>query len=383
MSRGQEIVNMQMVLSKEAENIMYEYYNDNAFKMKNIVRSIIKRFGDLISQKDEDDFFSQANEQFLFCIQNWDSTKSKFDTYFINCMINAARTIVTRKNTKKRYLDTHAVSIFDVMSNDELEIKEVIEDKTQNIEKILELDVDEAVYNYYNSLSDIQRQIVDYRLAGYTVAEISELMGYNIYKIKHEVKMMRSLPGAEAIKQKQKRVRKVEQKTEIEVVNTETETLDSSLENTPKRQSKMRVIASMNLEKFIQTMYEEEHKSYDTISKILLKEYDIEISATTIRKYCLENDLCKQQLIMKTQKNLLRYNKSILDDYRDYIREKIEHEYPYLIISKILIQDFGLNIDENIVKRYCISHGFTRQDISIKNEYYQNPTLSWCSKAIM
>ncbi len=91
------------------ENILNDYYTNNARKLHSVVNKILIRFGGL-SEKDTDDFYSLANEVFLEAIKRYDGEKS-FDGFLYSCLSNKIKTEMTRRNRYKRQADRMSISI--------------------------------------------------------------------------------------------------------------------------------------------------------------------------------------------------------------------------------------------------------------------------------
>lgn len=86
-----------------------EYYRHDGRKLKNLVDKILTTYGG-ISQKDYDDFYSEANETIVKAILRYDNTRN-FDTYIYSCLVNKIKTEITRRNRFKRMADRTSVSI--------------------------------------------------------------------------------------------------------------------------------------------------------------------------------------------------------------------------------------------------------------------------------
>lgn len=82
------------------EQIVLEYYSDNAKRLRAVTDRILMRFGG-ISQKDYDDFYSLANEVFTKVLRTYDGTQ-KFENYIYSCLSNKIKTEFTYRNRSKR-----------------------------------------------------------------------------------------------------------------------------------------------------------------------------------------------------------------------------------------------------------------------------------------
>ena len=91
------------------DNLLEEYYTQNARKLRRMVDRILRRFSG-ISQKDYDDFYSLANEVFTGALRRFDGTQS-FEGFLYACLFNRIKTEFTKRNREKRKTDTQSVSL--------------------------------------------------------------------------------------------------------------------------------------------------------------------------------------------------------------------------------------------------------------------------------
>lgn len=162
------------------EKIIHSYYRNNAFKLHKLVDKILYklRFFNI----DKDDFYSLANELFIYAIEDYDKDKSCFESFLEGRLTRKFCTFMRddnrdkRKNTYKKKIKQEdgtfieqKVIVYDRSIYEELEegclLLEIIEDKKNSIEKEM-LDKDESeekwckeVKQYLDSLSPLQRKI--------------------------------------------------------------------------------------------------------------------------------------------------------------------------------------------------------------------------------
>lgn len=86
-----------------------EYYGDNAKKLHKVVDRILQKFGGM-SGKDNDDFYSLANEVFVDVLRRYDGVQS-FDGFLYSCLQNKIKSEITRRNREKRRADRMCVSL--------------------------------------------------------------------------------------------------------------------------------------------------------------------------------------------------------------------------------------------------------------------------------
>ena len=107
------------------DQIVLQYYADNARKLRKLVDRILSEFGGL-ADKDFDDFYSLANEVFVDVMKRYDESQS-FHAFLFSCLSNRIKTEMTKRNCEKRRADRMSVSIDSLLGEDEdLTIKDVI-----------------------------------------------------------------------------------------------------------------------------------------------------------------------------------------------------------------------------------------------------------------
>lgn len=158
------------------EQIMNEYYADNAQKLHGIVDKILVKFGGL-QGKDKDDFYSLANEVFVDAMRRYDGVQT-FDGFLYSCLCNKMKTEITKRNRYKRKAERLAVSIdtpigdsedstlADVIADDFDMEKEVWGEKEEGYSKEMTL--------YLKRLSRMQKEILKFIISGYSPHEIQK-----------------------------------------------------------------------------------------------------------------------------------------------------------------------------------------------------------------
>ena len=91
------------------DQILYSYYANNARKLHKIVDRILYKFGGIYG-KDKDDFYSLANEVFVYAMRRYDGAQS-FDGFLYSCLKNKILSEITKRNREKRRADRIALSI--------------------------------------------------------------------------------------------------------------------------------------------------------------------------------------------------------------------------------------------------------------------------------
>ncbi len=156
------------------EQILNDYYKDEAKKLHNMVDKILFK---LRFDVDNEDFYSLANEVFADALRRYDN-KQDFDGFLYSCLTNKFKTEMTRRNRYKRQIDKMTISIdTPIDDNEKNTIGDIIADKF-TIEKELFEEKEEGYSKkmllYLNRLSEVQKKILQLIIAGYSSNEIRE-----------------------------------------------------------------------------------------------------------------------------------------------------------------------------------------------------------------
>lgn len=169
------------------EQILNSYYENNARKLHKVVDAILLKFGG-ITDKDYQDFYSLANEVFVNAIRRYDNSQS-FDGFLYSCLSNKIKSEITARNRIKRQSDRKSVSIETPVGEDDSTIGDFLCSSTDIESELLdEQDIlcDEKVKKYLDSLSSVQRKIVEMKMNDIPVSKIKNKLGlsdreYNNY----------------------------------------------------------------------------------------------------------------------------------------------------------------------------------------------------------
>lgn len=167
--------------TKEMERTVFmeeqikEYYANNAQKLRRIVDRILLKFGGL-SEKDQDDFYSLANEVFVDVLGRYDSVQS-FDTFLYSCLSNKIKTEITRRNRYKRKADHMTVSIDTPIGDEEdCTLGDMIADSFDMNQIIFGEENSKSIKieRYLERLSKLQREVVKLLADSYGAGEIQK-----------------------------------------------------------------------------------------------------------------------------------------------------------------------------------------------------------------
>lgn len=138
------------------EELLEEYYENNASKLKSLIRLLVAKYG--VVNKDIDDYYSVGNEVFTLCLNSFNEDMSKFETYLTRCLSKRFKNEIIAKNSKKRKAEV--VSGDDSLM-DSAESKYGVEDVT-------------ILFHIIEKLPREEYDLCLYRINGYTDTEIKK-----------------------------------------------------------------------------------------------------------------------------------------------------------------------------------------------------------------
>lgn len=154
------------------------YFQNDAKKLNIMIDKILFK---LKFDVDKSDFYSLGNEIFLDALCRYDE-KQDFNGFLYSCLTNKFKTEMTRRNRKKRQADKMALS-WETPVGDEgnSTLSDMIASNI-NIEKEIlgddaDIIMDEKIERYLNSLSKIQRKIIEMKMQNVEVQNIKEELG--------------------------------------------------------------------------------------------------------------------------------------------------------------------------------------------------------------
>lgn len=131
---------------------------------------------------EKSDFYSLGSEIFLDALCRYDEMQD-FNGFLYSCLTNKFKTEMTRRNRQKRQADKNSISI-DTRIGDEdgkCTLGDMIASNI-NIEKEIlgddaDIIMDEKIERYLESLSKIQRKIIEMKMQNVEVQHIKEELG--------------------------------------------------------------------------------------------------------------------------------------------------------------------------------------------------------------
>lgn len=169
----------------KAETINY-YMADEMRVLKRIVRRMIAKYSEkTFSQKDEDDFFSLAALTLFKATESYDESKNdNFDAFFKGCLHRKFTSMLRDSNREMRrarveYVDSDGITHIEYLQDVSLDAP-VTEDGITLGETIPAKDTgtgySEELLDYWDSLTDFQRIIIQSIADGYKEFEVREMM---------------------------------------------------------------------------------------------------------------------------------------------------------------------------------------------------------------
>lgn len=177
------------------EQILITYYADNARKLHRTVDRILLRFGGL-SNKDVDDFYSLANETFVYAMKRYDGEQS-FDGFLYSCLSNKIKSEITRRNREKRKADRMCTSLDTPVGDDDgMTIGNIIADDFDTFEEATKGQesgkYQDKVQQYISKLSTRQINILNFLIDGYAPCEIRAMLEISANDYAVDMQFMRS-----------------------------------------------------------------------------------------------------------------------------------------------------------------------------------------------
>jgi len=164
-----------IIIPEYMKPIVYSYYSNNAKPLYNMVDKILYKLHFI--DVDKNDFYSLANEIFMYVVRDYDSSKS-FDGFLYSCLYKKFCTEMTKRQREKRKADRLAISIDTPIGDDKNStIGDMIADDFSIEKEIFEKDEEgysRKMLLYLSRLSCIQREILRLNIAGYLPNEIRE-----------------------------------------------------------------------------------------------------------------------------------------------------------------------------------------------------------------
>ena len=148
----------------DKNKILESYYDNNASKLRGLVRYITSKYG--IPDYCLDDYYSLANEVFCKALASYDDSKASFETHVSSCLCKKIKNELRDRNAYKRRIDL-------VYDNDWLVGGLPANDDVETV-AIMKCD--------FEKLEKSDQDIFSMRMSGYTDTEIKKKTGISTRK---------------------------------------------------------------------------------------------------------------------------------------------------------------------------------------------------------
>lgn len=159
---------------KEHKDLINEYFKNNGKKIYAMIDKILFK---LKFNVEKSDFYSLGSEIFLDALCRYDKSKS-FDGFLYSCLMNKFKTEMTKRNRQKRMADSNAISIDAPIGEDECTLADMIASNIDIEKEIIgsdeDIQSDERIERYLDSLSRIQRKIITMKMQDIEVQHIKK-----------------------------------------------------------------------------------------------------------------------------------------------------------------------------------------------------------------
>lgn len=158
------------------KDLVDTYFENNGKVLYALIDKILFK---LKFDVEKSDFYSLGSEIFLDALCRYDETQD-FNGFLYSCLMNKFKTEMTRRNRQKRQGDVNAISIDAPIGNEGSisTLGDMIASNI-NIEKEIlgdnaDIIMDEKIERYLNSLTKIQRKIIEMKMENIEVQNIKE-----------------------------------------------------------------------------------------------------------------------------------------------------------------------------------------------------------------
>lgn len=124
-----------------------------------------------------DEFYRAAAVGLCQAGATWDASKSKFSTYAFICMYGTVMTEI-RRSKSQRVIPSEQICSYQVdFVNDAGDTWTLLDTLSMGDDMTDSAEVNTVWSEYYKTLSDGDKRVLHYKIAGYTQRQLAELMG--------------------------------------------------------------------------------------------------------------------------------------------------------------------------------------------------------------
>lgn len=193
---------------QEKDRLVNEYCGNNMERLKQLCYPIMIKIGG-ISPKDYDDLYSLSQFLFLECLDKYNENNQKgcsFHTFFQGILNKRLFSTYIRDRNRRKRSNIKENEDGETIFIPDLSLDEPAEDGVDLLERIADdSDIDDGIsenlQNYLDSLTNIEREIAELIMRGYSLSEIREKLEISEKKYTRILKNMGSLKKRIIMKQ--------------------------------------------------------------------------------------------------------------------------------------------------------------------------------------
>ena len=165
---------------EEVLKVCQFYCGNEMARLKKLCDPLIRNYGG-VTDSEHDDFYSIANETVWRAAVTFDeSINDSFEKYLIECLDNRFKSIITKKNRKKRIPRLNMVDIDAKITEDSQNTFADILDSGYDLMKEIPELRDNGMEIFMSKLSRKQKKICDLIMQGYKKGEIVQILNISI-----------------------------------------------------------------------------------------------------------------------------------------------------------------------------------------------------------
>ena len=177
---------------EEVLKVCDHYCGKGMDSLKKICNSLIKVYGG-ITESDYDDFYSIANETVWRAAKMFDeSIHDSFEKYLIDCLDKRFKSVMTKRNRKKRIPAKNVVSLDAKVSEDSNHTYAEVLDSGYDLAKEIPELQDNGMEMFMQRLSRKQKMICELIMQGYKKNEIICILQISVKRYDSCMDMLRS-----------------------------------------------------------------------------------------------------------------------------------------------------------------------------------------------
>ena len=182
--------------------LLYYCHSKSEYALENLVRSyerliwkIIHSFDIKNYESDVDDYYQICVMELVRCIDRYmDCYQASFKTYFYRCAKTALLNMIVKENDKSYHQIKNAIALDScVCEESERYLSEVIEDKRNNYDIIMQLDLKRKIEILTTKCKENELLVWKLKINGFSYAEIEKITNVKSKKIDNTIRKINKL----------------------------------------------------------------------------------------------------------------------------------------------------------------------------------------------